>query len=544
MIEAVPGLCEDLVSGSVDPDRWILKRSSGEIVSWIPGQRNVASAKPVLAPSDLEVLHRTLHAVGTQLGYDPDMEWTGRAADLTVLQARPITGPDEDDTERNWYLSLRPKPGALQALCERVTEELIPALAAVGVAYADENLQKLSDSELAVALVDRQATHEKWKGIYRDEFIPFAHGVRQLAHYYNDAVRPDDPYEFVQILGQQPLLASARNDALLALAERVRMDSALASDLHLVFATLQSSPENSDLRSLSNQETTVLERSPAGSAFRQDFESFLDQHLDLTFKGEALDERAELALGLVLELAAGEAPQGHSGRTNANTLQEKLLVAVGADRQDEAQEVLRIARLSWQLRDDDNILMGRLEHQLQRALALAAKRLTKARRLAAGTVVSATAIEAIVTALKKDDGLMVVLPEPSPVASESSTNGDGVSPRQLIGQPAAGGLATGRARIIREAGDFAAFRHGDVMVCDAIQPTMTHLVPLASAIVERRGGMLIHGAIIARELGVPCVNGVAQATSILNDGDLLTVDGHLGIVTVGEPEFGMEGATH
>ncbi len=82
------------------------------------------------------------------------------------------------------------------------------------------------------------------------------------------------------------------------------------------------------------------------------------------------------------------------------------------------------------------------------------------------------------------------------------------------------------------------------MVCDAIQPTMTHLVPLASAIVERRGGMLIHGAIIARELGVPCVNGVAQATSILNDGDLLTVDGHLGIVTVGEPEFGMEGATH
>ena len=82
------------------------------------------------------------------------------------------------------------------------------------------------------------------------------------------------------------------------------------------------------------------------------------------------------------------------------------------------------------------------------------------------------------------------------------------------------------------------------MVCDAIQPTMTHLLPLASAIVERRGGMLIHGAIIARELGVPCVNGVAQATSLLNDGDLLTVDGHLGIVTVGEPEFGMEGATH
>ena len=77
-------------------------------------------------------------------------------------------------------------------------------------------------------------------------------------------------------------------------------------------------------------------------------------------------------------------------------------------------------------------------------------------------------------------------------------------------------------------------------MCDAIQPTMTHLVPLASAIVERRGGMLIHGAIIARELGIPCVNGIADAAEILKDGDIVTVDGHLGIVIVGEPEFDLE----
>ena len=85
-----------------------------------------------------------------------------------------------------------------------------------------------------------------------------------------------------------------------------------------------------------------------------------------------------------------------------------------------------------------------------------------------------------------------------------------------------------------------AFRQGDVLVCDAIQSTMTHIVPLASAIVERRGGMLIHGAIIARELGIPCVNGVRAAADILRNGDVVTVDGHLGVVTVGEPEFDLE----
>jgi pyruvate,water dikinase len=69
---------------------------------------------------------------------------------------------------------------------------------------------------------------------------------------------------------------------------------------------------------------------------------------------------------------------------------------------------------------------------------------------------------------------------------------------------------------------------------------MTHLVPLAAAIVERRGGMLIHGAIIARELGIPCVNGVRRAADTLQTGQLITVDGHLGIVSVGEPEFALE----
>ena len=71
------------------------------------------------------------------------------------------------------------------------------------------------------------------------------------------------------------------------------------------------------------------------------------------------------------------------------------------------------------------------------------------------------------------------------------------------------------------------------LVCDAIQPAMTHLVPLASAVVERRGGMLIHGAIIARELGIPCVNSIAGALNLVEDGELITVDGYVGIVTVG-----------
>lgn len=51
---------------------------------------------------------------------------------------------------------------------------------------------------------------------------------------------------------------------------------------------------------------------------------------------------------------------------------------------------------------------------------------------------------------------------------------------------------------------------------------------------------MIHGAIIARELGVPCLAGVRRAADVPSDGWVVTVDGHLGIITVGEPELDLE----
>lgn len=65
---------------------------------------------------------------------------------------------------------------------------------------------------------------------------------------------------------------------------------------------------------------------------------------------------------------------------------------------------------------------------------------------------------------------------------------------------------------------------------------MTHLVPQAGEKVERRVAVLIHGGVIARELAIPCVNGIASAVDLLENGEIVTVDGHIGNVTVGPPE--------
>jgi pyruvate,water dikinase len=423
----------------------------------------------------------------------------------------------------------------LSTLAGRVTGELIPELDELGERFALEFIEEHADQELANTIEERHAAVEKWQQIYLEDFIPFAHGVRQLGIYYNDAVQPKDPYEFVGLLRGQRMVASRRNQALQTLAEQVRVDQALREVLS---------------RAVDQEWKDVLhevQALPGGEPFIQTFENWQSEFMDVAYGGQRLSDRPDLLLQTILEMA--KPPQPAESRVKevaaatytVQALEERFLESVGPERHEEAMEVLAIGRLSWRLRDDDNVLVGRLESQLLRALDLAADRLQRAGRLGGDAQVNIAAAPALAGALRNPSQTPVNLPEPQPEAP-TAHGAVGESPRQLIGQPASPGLATGQARRVRDAEDLGRFRAGEVLVCDAIQPTMTHLVPLACAIIERRGGMLIHGAIIARELGIPCVNGIANAVELLEDGEIVTVDGYLGIVTVGAPEFDLETA--
>ena len=79
IIEAVPGLCRDLVDGNLDPDRWILKKSSGELIETISGKRD--ELKPdssLLNSKDLIHIYNTLQGIEELFGWSPDIEWTGK----------------------------------------------------------------------------------------------------------------------------------------------------------------------------------------------------------------------------------------------------------------------------------------------------------------------------------------------------------------------------------------------------------------------------------------------------------------------------------
>ncbi|MEI8104460.1 MAG: phosphoenolpyruvate synthase [Actinomycetes bacterium] len=101
------------------------------------------------------------------------------------------------------------------------------------------------------------------------------------------------------------------------------------------------------------------------------------------------------------------------------------------------------------------------------------------------------------------------------------------------GLGAAPGRAGGKVAMLGTIADAAKFQDGDVLVTRMTAPDWVPLMRRACAIATDSGGMTCHAAIVSRELGIPCVVGTQQATTVLHDGDLVTVDATRGIVLEG-----------
>lgn len=107
--------------------------------------------------------------------------------------------------------------------------------------------------------------------------------------------------------------------------------------------------------------------------------------------------------------------------------------------------------------------------------------------------------------------------------------------------PASPGTATGLARVVDD-GTHAELTEGEVLVARITETDYVAAMARASAIVTEEGGLLSHAAIIARELGKPCVVGVRSATSLIQTGVPVRVDGSGGSVVQGDLKLGGEGS--
>jgi len=110
--------------------------------------------------------------------------------------------------------------------------------------------------------------------------------------------------------------------------------------------------------------------------------------------------------------------------------------------------------------------------------------------------------------------------------------GEKVIEERLEGFPGAPGVVEGPARVILDYKDFQKVQAGEILVCPYTGTAWTPLFIKIGGVVTDTGGMLTHAAIAAREYGIPAVVGTWNATNSIQDGDIIKIDGNIGVVEV------------
>jgi rifampicin phosphotransferase len=302
---------------------------------------------------------------------------------------------------------------------------------------------------------------------------------------------------------------------------------------------------------------------PGGGPFRQALESFLRRYgmrcpgeIDIT-RTRWADQPTQLFAGILANARTGGAGE-HRARFRAG----------GQDAEEAAERILRRLRgLRWgrpkaavmsRLIKVYRTLMGMREHLkfltvnlfdiYRSAIRAEADSLVSAgvlpvaadadflalaelRDLLAGRVPGGLA--ELIDARKAEYEAHTALTPPRLFTSDGEViSGSAAGPGKegvLAGCPVSGGIAEGRARVVLRPED-AELREGDILVAPFTDPAWTLLFAAVRGLVLEVGGVMTHGAVIAREMGLPAVVGIDGATRLIADGQRVRVDGHHGTV--------------
>jgi phosphohistidine swiveling domain-containing protein len=125
------------------------------------------------------------------------------------------------------------------------------------------------------------------------------------------------------------------------------------------------------------------------------------------------------------------------------------------------------------------------------------------------------------------DEVCVGRPSPKPAVLRSDQGA-----KVLAGTALSRGMATGRARVVRSVDEANSLEPGEIMVAAFTDIGWSPYYCMLGALVTEMGSALSHGAVVAREYALPLVSGVAYATEVIRTGDIISVDGTTGTVSI------------
>jgi pyruvate,water dikinase len=334
------------------------------------------------------------------------------------------------------------------------------------------------------------------------------------------------------------------------LSRAIRADRALAA----LFATADPDAVVAEVRV-----------NPAFAEFSVAFDAYLDAwgfrcSAELMLTRPSFQENPA-ALVSILEAYAkcdGESPEDLLARQQAERVAEtkRVLGMVGWMRAIPLQMLLGWTQRSIQLRERARLKQALLYSRLRRVALAIGDDLCAEGRLERGDDVFMLTFDEIDTLLaggamfpdhlademrgrvRAHADLSAMRPPDKFVLPEGAylefTERRGVSPTssgtKLTGTSACGGRTTARATVLADVTEAHKLQAGDILVTRQTDPGWGPVFPLISGLVMERGGMLSHGAIIAREFGIPSIVGVADATRLIPSGAMVCLDGDRGTV--------------
>lgn len=112
----------------------------------------------------------------------------------------------------------------------------------------------------------------------------------------------------------------------------------------------------------------------------------------------------------------------------------------------------------------------------------------------------------------------------------AQTNSEAKDPT-VIGTPVCEGVITARACVVENFSEVSKIQNGDILITHSTDIGWSPFFPILSGVVTELGGLISHGAVVAREYGLPCIVGAANATNVISDGDIVNMNANTGIIT-------------
>ena len=379
-----------------------------------------------------------------------------------------------------------------------------------------------------------------FSGIHLNTVMNGYQAVEAFTKAYVDRFGEDSRADTLQLLQGFPNLSLDRASALWDLSRLALSDAALVAAL---------------------EAGASIPDSAAGREFNAGLQSLLDRFGYTTNIGGAhlpsWSDDPSIPLALVksyLRLGEDRGPRAaaEQQRRARIAVEEKLMASAGAN--SELPRLLEMAQQYMPNLEDHNLLCDQRVGTAMRNRWRSAGRFLMARGLASEDDVFFYRRPELIAALDGGDLLakpiiderraliaaVALNPPPARLgkveangaAAEATASGGRVT---LRGVGASKGTYTGRARIIETLDDAGRLEDGDVLVCRMTAPPWTPLFATIGALVVNTGGMLSHGAVVAREFGIPAVVATTHATAMIPDGATVTVDGTNGVVVVEQP---------